>query len=57
MIPNDFLHAADSVNNGVPILKVAPQSGICISLLEIAKDLSGVTSHTKEKSFFEKLFN
>lgn len=57
VIPNDFLHAADSVNNGVPILKVAPQSGICISLLEIAKDLSGVTSHTKEKSFFEKLFN
>jgi pilus assembly protein CpaE len=56
VIPNDFMNAAESVNNGVPIVKVAPQSGISTSLLEIAKDLSGVTIFTPKQSFLDRLF-
>lgn len=56
LIPNDFVHAAESSNTGVPLLKVSGDSPICISLKEMAKDLSGVISASHKQSLLEKIF-
>lgn len=56
LIPNDFIHAGESSNTGLPILKVAADSPISISLREMAKDLSGVALPSHKQSLLRKLF-
>lgn len=56
LIPNDFNHAAEASNTGLPILKVAPDSPISTSLREMAKDLSGVAMPRHKQTLFDKLF-
>ncbi len=56
LIPNDFIHAGESSNTGLPILKVSAESPISTSLREMAKDLSGVVLPLHKQSLFNKLF-
>lgn len=56
LIPNDFIHAGESSNTGLPILKVSADSPISISLREMAKDLSGVALASHKQNLFSKLF-
>ena len=54
-VPNDFLNASASVNQGVSILKLAPDCPVSLALKEMAGDLTGTA--VEEKSWFGKLFN
>jgi pilus assembly protein CpaE len=56
LIPNDFMHAGESSNTGLPILKVSADSPISTSLREMAKDLSGVVLAQHKPNLFKKLF-
>ena len=57
LIPNDFIHAGESSNTGLPILKVSADSAISVSLREMAKDLSGVALPSHKQGLFSKLFS
>lgn len=57
LIPNDFIHAGESSNTGLPILKVSSDSAISVSLREMAKDLSGVALPSHKQGLFSKLFS
>jgi pilus assembly protein CpaE len=57
LIPNDFIHAGESSNTGLPIIKVSAESPISTSLREMAKDLSGVVVPSHKQSLFSKLFS
>ena len=54
-IPNHYEAAASSVNQGVPILKLAKGSPISKSLQELAKSLTGDANETSQ-SWFAKVF-
>ncbi|MFT5532869.1 MAG: pilus assembly protein CpaE [Burkholderiaceae bacterium] len=54
-IPNHYDAAAASVNQGVPILKLAMNSPISISLQEFATTLSGETQQPQQ-SWFSRVF-
>ena len=44
MIPNDYLNASASVNQGASILELAPASPVSKAMREIADELVGVAS-------------
>ena len=57
-IPNDFKNGVESVNLGLPILKIAPTSPICMALRGIAEDLTGMIPVQKAKtSWFKSILN
>lgn len=56
VIPNDFLNAAEAVNMGVPLAKMAPISPVCASLREMAKDLCGVVATPVKQGLMNRLF-
>jgi len=56
VIPNDFVNAAEAVNMGVPLVKMAPTSAVCASLREMAKDLCGVVATPTKQGLMNRLF-
>ena len=56
VIPNDFVNAAEAVNMGVPLVKMAPTSTVCASLREMAKDLCGVVATPTKQGLINRLF-
>ena len=52
-IPNDYLNASVSVNQGVSIIKLAPASPVTRVLLDIASNLAGTASGSE--NWFRKL--
>lgn len=56
VIPNDFINAAESVNTGVPLAKMAPISPVCVSIREMAKDLCGVVATPVKQGFINRIF-
>ena len=55
-IPNQYMPVTDSINQGVPIFKLAPSSSVTKSLLSFAKELVNEDTVTKDKGFFGKVF-
>ena len=55
-IPNQYMPVTDSINQGVPIYKLAPSSSVTKSLLSFAKELVNEDTVTKDKGFFGKVF-
>lgn len=55
VVPNDYLNCIESVNAGIPILKLAPDSTVSKHLMKLAYELAG-TKHVPNKSLFSKLF-
>lgn len=56
VIPNDFVNAAEAVNMGIPLAKMAPTSPVCASLREMAKDLCGVVATPVKQGLMNRLF-
>ena len=56
VIPNDFVNAAEAVNMGVPLAKMAPTSPVCASLREMAKDLCGIVATPVKQGLMNRLF-
>lgn len=56
VIPNDFVNAAEAVNMGIPLAKMAPISPVCASLREMAKDLCGVVAVPVKQGLMNRLF-
>lgn len=54
-VPNDFPNASASVNQGVPIAKLAPSSPLSRAIVAFAKDLDGVQD--KPRGWLHHLFN
>ena len=54
IVPNDFANASISVNQGVPILKLAPGSPVSHALNDFARDLTGVAK--QRESWLRKFF-
>lgn len=54
-IPNDYLNALDSVNQGVSICKLSPKSAISQEIIRLAKVLDN-SQPSKKSGFFKKLF-
>lgn len=55
IIPNDFRKATESVNMGIPIDKLAPDSPVSESLRKISLALSGTETQEKPKSLLDRL--
>lgn len=53
-VPNDFANASASVNQGVPIIKLAPGSPVSRALLAYAKNLAG--AEQPRRGWFSQLF-
>lgn len=53
-VPNDFANASASVNQGVPIVKLAPGSLVSKALRTCAKELAGAAQ--PQRSWFGQLF-
>jgi pilus assembly protein CpaE len=53
-VPNDFANASASVNQGVPIAKLAPGSPVSRALRAYARDLAGTEKH--RRGWFGQLF-
>lgn len=56
VIPNDFVNAAEAVNMGIPLAKMAPTSSVCASLREMAKDLCGIVATPVKQGLMKRLF-
>lgn len=56
VIPNDFVNAAEAVNMGIPLAKMAPTSSVCASLREMAKDLCGIVATPVKQGLMNRLF-
>lgn len=54
MVPNDFANASASVNQGVPIVKLAPGSPVSRALRDYAKELAG--TEPPRRGWFSQLF-
>lgn len=54
-VPNDFKNASASGNQGVPIVKLAPQSPVSHALMELAGDLAGAPKKS-HASWLGRLF-
>ena len=54
--PNDYAPCVDSVNAGIPILKLSPSSSISVSILQMAQRICGLQETAKAGSFLSKLF-
>ncbi|MGG7054683.1 AAA family ATPase [Nitrosomonas sp. ANs5] len=52
-VPNDYDVVAESVNQGIPVTRLAPRSVVARSIQDIARELSGVN---QEKRSLRKLF-
>lgn len=55
-IPNNYMAVTDSINQGVPILKFAPNSTVAKSLLAFAKQLANHEDIADKKGFFGRVF-
>ena len=56
VIPNDFVNAAEAVNMGMPLARMAPTSPVCASLREMAKDLCGIVATPVKQGLMNRLF-
>jgi pilus assembly protein CpaE len=54
-IPNNYDAAAASVNQGVPVLQLSPQAPISLSLLELARKLTGEAAPQQQSGWLGKL--
>lgn len=57
LVPNDFRKATESVNMGIPMGKLAPESQVTQSLTNICRALCDQVVQDKPQSFFAKLFS
>ena len=57
LVPNDFRKATESVNLGIPIGKLAPESPVTESMRKICKRLCGEEQPEKPRSFLSRLFS
>jgi pilus assembly protein CpaE len=57
VVPNDFKHAIESVNLGIPIAKLAHESSVTEALNQIAESLCGTIGKLESESIVSKLMN
>jgi pilus assembly protein CpaE len=58
VFPNDFLHASESVNVGVPIQRLSPNIPLSHRFTEMARNIEGSEEATNQgKSWFQKWFS
>ncbi len=55
-MPNHYDAAAKSVNQGVPVTRLMPESPLSIALHDMARDLAGVTAPQQATSLMSRLF-
>lgn len=55
-IPNNYLAVTDSINQGVPILKLTPSSSVAKSLAVVANKLANSEKITNKKGIFHSIF-
>lgn len=57
VMPNDFKHAIDSVNLGIPIAKLAPESTVSETMKRMGADLCGNAADTQNESIVSRLMS
>ncbi|HEX8407086.1 MAG TPA: response regulator receiver protein, partial [Duganella sp.] len=55
-MPNHYDAAAKSVNQGVPVTRLMPDSALSIALTEMARGLTGELAPARPTSFMTRLF-
>ncbi len=55
-MPNHYDAAAKSVNQGVPVTRLMPESPLSIALHDMARDLAGVTAPQQATGLMSRLF-
>jgi pilus assembly protein CpaE len=55
-MPNHYDAAAKSVNQGVPIMRLAPDSQLSLALVEMARDLTGDAAPEQAGGLMKRLF-
>ena len=55
-VPNDYLAASDSVNQGVPVLQLSRASAVARSLAELVELTTSVRREPEPRGLFERLF-
>ena len=54
-VPNDYLSATDSVNQGIPVLQLSRSSALARSLAELV-ELVAARRITESKGLFDRIF-